>query len=292
MKQSVRILVAAAVGVMVSAAAAQTRSANDPFADGNGVRPPGPQVIDYSFEYVRDYPATEVRAVPPARARAVQSRLEFERARRALHTTLNWLREDFEFSDEYVQARNEEQAAHEAYKSARHRVLRDLYERDSDYRALVQLQNDLTRRLEDLKHRRPPDNEQILAAAQLKMRYAQQARQIESDALAADDQLQEASRQLREAGATAMAMRQRFQRETRRDEDVLAAKRTMDDSRITYLTANAYLESVLIARRIAVNYAYDLHYFDRLRNRHATFPVTYGVPHRYTYGDYSYVYRY
>jgi hypothetical protein len=282
------VLIVLALAVSASLAEAQTRASNDPFVNSEErAGYDGTRSIDYSMEYVRDYPATEVRAVPAARARKTQSRLEYERARSSLYTALDWLREDFEYSDEVVEARSAERDAHDRYVQARDRVLRDLYENNTEYRALIDLRDELSQQTEALNSQHLVNQEQVIAVAIAKLRYAMQARQIETDALAQDSDLEQARQRLRDAGTRFATMRQRFDRQIRRDGDFLSAKRNMDDSRIAYITSDAYLQSAVTARNIALDYAYELRRFDKYK--HLT---TYSPHTRYTYGDYGYIYRY
>src|SRR5207249_3216240 len=124
----------------------------------------------------------------------------------------------------------------------------------------------LSRQLEDL-HQHPAHNrEQILATATVKLEYTSKMSEKQSDILIADNAVQQARAKLLEAGVRVADMRAQFGRAVRRDVTFASARRAMDDAKIAYLGADAYLQSSIDTAGIALDYAYWLHRYDPYTN--------------------------
>jgi hypothetical protein len=235
--------------------------------------------------YGSGYPAPEVEAVPMAYARSVNSRAEQDQMLSELHSTVDRLREDFNYSPEMVSATREQDSAFLAYDDARRKVLESLSS-DPNYRALISLVVSLKQKLEDERpgpKPSPEDLERVLATATLKLSYASAASAMEVAALAADDDVMQTHARLILAGNKVGQMRQDFDREIRRSPEFLAARRNLDEARIARLTADAFLSGAVDAREVAMDYAYYLHRFDQ----YSYTPVGYGYPsdpYGYGYG--------
>jgi len=231
--------------------------------------------------YGSAYPAPEVEAVPMAYARSVNLRAQQDEMLSELHSTVDRLREDFNYSPEMVAATREQDAAFLAYDDARRKVLESLSS-DPNYRALVSLVVSLKEKLEDERPGPRPsaeDLERVLATATLKLSYASAASAMEVAALSADGDVMQTHARLILAGDRVGQMRQDFERQIRRDPEFLAARRNLDQARIARLTADAFLSGAVDAREVAMDYAYYLHRFDQ----YSYTPVGYGYP-QYPYG--------
>ena len=229
-----------------------------------------------------DYPAEEVRAVPPARANAVRARLEHERAQTDLYRWIDRSWDDFRSSREYLDNAANERKAQENYNRERDRVLRKLND-DSNYRTLKDLIADISTQME---HARPHSvsaamngdaMENMLAMATVKLGYLSQLSAMESAAMNADRAVQDSRTALLDAGNRSRDLRRTFDRRLRRDENFLAARTRIDDLRINRVVAATFLESAINARCIALDYAYYVHRWDQYKYSN------YGM-----YGDYGY----
>ncbi len=230
-----------------------------------------------------DYPAPEVQTVPVAMARAATARAEQLQSLNDLHATVDRLREDFKYSAEMISAVREENTAYYAYDDARRKVL-DRLSNDPTYRAMLSLVLTLKHKLDDQRPGAKPTEEELerlLATATLKLSYASAASAMESAALAADEQVTQTRARLVDAGAKTAALRSDFERKIRRDPEFLAARRSLDEARISRLTAEAFLDGAVDARELALNYAYYLHRFDQYSYSPAS--INYS-PYPYGYG--------
>ncbi len=219
--------------------------------------------------YTNDYPAYEVNVVPGARANAVRARLEMEQIQTNMHRWIERSWDDFMHSRDYVDAAATEKKAQDEYARERERVLKRLRD-DSNYHALTDLIAETSERIE---RERPRDMakanqmalDNFMALATLKLGYASTLSAMETAALSADDGVKNALNKLRDTAGKTRDMRSGFQREVRRNPDFLAARARYDDARINRVVASAYLESLLNARCIALDYAYWVHRWDQYR---------------------------
>ncbi|MGH7176167.1 MAG: hypothetical protein ACREJC_02195 [Tepidisphaeraceae bacterium] len=258
-------------------AGGDTRPAN---AGGNDAMPSDP----YNGNGPTDYPAIEVEAVPVARARATQARLEAELVQDELHRAIRWKHEDFEHSKEYLEAAAAENAAQMEYDQARASVLRKL-SNDPGYRSLVDM---IAQMKEQIENERPSSKamtyqiEHFIALATVKLGYASTVSAMEAAALAADSRVQNAKNRLIDAAAKTATMRAYSDRTIRRDPEILAMQRNYRDARITRVTSAVFRDSAIEARDIAMTYAVYLHWWDQYRYSVASYYPYYG------YGAYGY----
>jgi hypothetical protein len=233
--------------------------------------------------YAADYPAPEVQAIPMAFAHTVTARAEQDLMQDDLRSTVDRLREDFNYSPAMLAATKEQGQAFDAYDQARRSVLEKLSQ-DPTYRAMISLVVSLK---EQLDADRPGPKateaqlERVLATATLKLSYASSASAMEVAALAADADVMQTHARLLEAADKVAAMRTDFERSIRRSPEFLAARRNLDEARIARLTAEAFLDGAIDARGVALDYAYYLHRFDQ--SSYAQSAVSY-APYPFVYG--------
>jgi len=208
-----------------------------------------------------DFPATNVNAIPPARAQQVVSRAVYSKAQQNLHTTVDNLYEDFNYSPQFQAALKDEAAAHDAYSAARDRALAKLLS-NSEYMTYKKLAADLARKLEDLHQHPTKHRDEILATASVKLEYQRLISDMESAALADDAAVQSARSRLVDAGAVVADMRSTNKRAVRRDASFVAARNSMDNAKISFLGADAYYHSTVNVACVALDYAYWIHRYD------------------------------
>jgi len=277
----VAVMPATALGDDPAAPAAAMPGAAMPNMPGQGVQaPPAAQAPQEgnSNQSSGDFPHQEVMAVPPARAQAMAAKWINWQAETDLQGVVDRLHDDFESSTEMVNALREEKDAYADYDEARQSVLEKLRE-DQSYRAMTLLVERLAVTLQNEKHSNPPTEEELqhtMATASLKLSYATSISAMEAVAMAQDSRVQETRARLVTAGRQLAELRARGDRQVRRDEQFVAARRAFEDSRIAHVTADAYLDSVIEARNIAVDYAYYLHGWDYIR--YASGYGNYGYP--------------
>src|SRR4051794_29538306 len=171
-----RLLLAAVAVLAAGSARAQTHAMPpDPY----DTHQPAEQPIQASLPAPNDYPAAEVQAVPGARARAAAARAQLDNSRSSLHTIIDELKEDFEYSADLSAAMRDEKAAYDHYIAARDHALKQLAN-NRDYKTLKNLCKDLNDRLYSLKGNPITNKAEIVATAQLKLAYATQMSQMES----------------------------------------------------------------------------------------------------------------
>ncbi len=211
-----------------------------------------------------DSPAGDIRAVPPARAAAVQARWVHNQLLTDLNIATRMRSLELESKPEYRKAVSEEAAAYDAMQSARAQALSGLNKNDA-YIASEQLRSQLTEQIKDLHYDRKPDESRIHAMAKLKLNYVSDNRRLETDALMRDENYQNARKnytqtaqrvsELRGANALTVAM----------DQDLISLRRGVAETRIAKLVSQAYLDSTVRARNIAVNYSAFSRNVDRYR---------------------------
>jgi hypothetical protein len=233
--------------------------------------------------YASDYPAPEIQAVPVALARAVATRQEQDVMLAELHSTVDRIREDFNYSPEMIAATHQQNEAYEAYDAARDRVL-DRLSADPTYRAMISLVVTLKQKLDEQRPAAKPteeDLERLLATATLKLSYASAASAMEVAALSADSDVMQTRGQLLLVANKINAMRADFERQIHRNPEFLEARRNLDNARINRLVADAFLTGAVDARSIALDYAYYVHRFDQYSYSPISYPV---YPYAYGYG--------
>jgi hypothetical protein len=265
-----------------------TRTTTTTNKDSSGQIPTGQYPwIQQPNDYVQDYPATEVRAVPAARAAAIKAKWEYWRAKDNLYQTVDFLREDFEDANSTRTAKDAQESAHGELDTIRARVLGKLAD-DPKYKALRTLRDQADEQVQQLRtdHSTPPA--QVAAAAQVKMDYARKLSEMEHDALLNDSAYRDAKARLTVAGQDVARMRTAFNKGIRRDPEFRDARRDWEDARIDYAVATTYRDNVVEARNIALTYAYNLHYYDYYKYLHMG---SYGYPFN-SYGGYYGGYNY
>lgn len=235
-----------------------------------------------SPQYVSDYPADEVRAVPSARARLVQARAVERHAERDLDNSIADVNRAFRRSEELKEALDEEKQGYAALEAARERAISPLKSNER-YQTAWSLARDAGERLQQLRSPKEPNIDLIVATAKMKLDYAAAARDMELAFINTDPGVQQARTRLVAAGNRLTELRTRLADQIRTDEQILAKRKALQQARITHLTAEAYYVGIVEARDIAMNYAYYLRRYDVYR--YAAQPVAYDYPYvvRYRY---------
>jgi hypothetical protein len=252
--------------------------------------------VQQSNEYVTDWPATEARAVPAARANAVRAKWEYWRAKDNLYSTVDMLKDDFEESGQAKSAKQARDTAHDQLDTVRNRALGRL-SIEPRYQALRKLRDQADQHVQQLRDQHATA-QQLAAAAQVKMQFSRQMSEMEHDALLADPEYGETKARLIVAGQDVTRIRTAFQRQLVRSDDFRDARRDWEDARIDYVTAVTYSVNVVDVANIAVQYAYDLHYYDLYRYLHmgsyapyyysSSYGGAYGVSYPSVYSGYNY----
>lgn len=261
---------------------AQTQPARPMPPDPYDPRPSGAQQAQPAVQYPasNDFPSAEVQAIPPAHARVVDLRWTREQSRRDLNDVVDRLRDDFERSSEHQAAVRTQQVAHDRFVSARESALNTVRS-DSRYAALKKLASELQRRIQLMQEQEPKADPQVIRGmADLRLEYNTKATAMEADALAADSGYIEARQKLLDAAIRVRQLRQDFERSLRRNTEFVSARTVYNQLGVAYLTADAYYQSALDARDIALRYAYWLHRWDQYQ---------YSTAYPYYGGYYPYV---
>lgn len=216
-----------------------------------------------------NFPSIEVHDAVVANARAATARAIFRRAENALNASVRKAVRTFQGSGELREASVAEKDAYAAYSIARRRALQTVLE-DPKYRAIMSLRAELSDRINYKRVNRSVDErtdrqvmDDVLAMATLKMNYAADARAMEQLALAVSDEHKDAQAKLRQAATRVSELKTDFDEALRNDQDLLAARRNLEDARIARLTASAYLKGASIAAEEALDFAYYLNRYSR-----------------------------
>lgn len=203
-----------------------------------------------------DLPAADIRAVAPARMQATAARWAYKNAQLQLSGTLRDMRIALEESDNWRNAVAAEEEAYRALKTARESALAG-FVNNADYQANEKLAHRLTLQLEEA-HAAPReyrDQARIDALARVKVQTLSSNRELERDALARDEAYQSALKRYVEAGQKLASMRREFSTMVRNDDTLREIRNQIAELRIARLATQAYLESTVRARNIAVNYS-------------------------------------
>jgi len=204
-----------------------------------------------------DSPAADIRAIPPAKAAAVQARWVHNQLLTDLNIATRMLSMDLESKPEYRKTVAEENAAYDAMQSARGNALSGLRNNDA-YVAGEQLRGQLSTQIRDLHEETKPDEYRIAAIARLKLAYVADNRKLEADALSRDSAYQDSRRNYLAAAQRVGELRQANALTVAMDTDLTQLRRSVAQSRIDKLVTSAYLSSSVRARNLAINYAaYD-----------------------------------
>jgi phospholipase/lecithinase/hemolysin len=193
-----------------------------------------------------DFPSAQLNNYAAAFARAVTARAMFRRAEGELNQAVAEFERRYQNSAEMRQAIADERAAYEALNRARRKALQPIVN-DEKYMRLTALYQDLAERLQQGRVTRSIAADEVIAMAQIKLKYASDLHAMEADTLNGDGSVREAQDRLVAAGSRVAALRQRQDDARRADPDLLAARRNVEDARIAQLAADAYLTGQAIA---------------------------------------------
>ena len=306
---------ACAILVVTSVASAQTRPNGNGYQPAPGATPNGaaaqapngvapaptpdmvvggvggayqPSYYPEIYHYNTGWPGVEMRAVPGALTRRAVARAEHRRLQSNLDLMILTMRKAFERTRDYVSAVAEEREAFAQLERERNEALRSVRE-DPSYQAAVSLRQSLTDQIVTARDDRRPYDDEIMAMAQVKMGYASTASAMESAALSADPDVQQARERLRRASTRLSELRAQHDLEIRNSPDLEIARRNVQDARVAKLAAEVNFIGVLEIAEEALDFAYHTHRFDQYRYLSYGHYGYYGSP--YTVG-YPYNWRY
>jgi hypothetical protein len=217
--------------------------------------------------YSGDFPHQEVMAVPMAHAQEAATRWIHWEAESNLQTVVDELRQDIDQSTAMVDAIGQERNAYADFDEARLAVLQKLAD-DPVYRGTQRLVVQISQAIATQKKADPPtaeDLQRTQAMASLKLSYAANLSAMEAVAMAQDPRVQETHLRLVAAGRALADLRAKENHDVPRDEQFVAAKRAYVDALVAHMASDAYLNSMIEARNIAVDYAYYIHGWDYLK---------------------------
>lgn len=208
---------------------------------------------------VTDYPAAEVRAVPAAKARRAIALVERDEAYNTMSRALRQSERDMKNSEGMAAAMDEERLAFVALEQARDKALSSLTD-DEKYQVRRSIQAELGKRISERRYEpaTSPQSADVSQLASAKLDLAKEARQKEASLLAKSPEVTAARGRLMAARARVRELQDSWRDEVRNDPDLLAARQKVIDTKIAHLAAEAYLDGVVEARNIAMNYAYYL----------------------------------
>ncbi|MDB5296281.1 MAG: hypothetical protein JWO31_2264, partial [Phycisphaerales bacterium] len=201
------------------------------------------------------YPSTEMNNYVVAAARAATARALFRQAESELGLSYRTAQRQFDSSADYKKAVRDERDAYTALNAARTKAFGSL-DGDAKYQRLLALRQDLAERLQEGRASRTLGTDEVVAMATLKMSYATEMRALEVTALGNEPAVRDAQEKLVTAGTRVSELRQRFDESLRTSNEVLAARRNLEDARVARLTADAYLRATMVNGSYAVDYAY------------------------------------
>lgn len=216
-----------------------------------------------------------VQAVPAARAASVDARWRFYQADNELQRVTGNFTRTFEQSQPLRDAQRALDEAWNRYQAARVLALEPVWSSDS-YQAAVKINDGLTQQIAEEHGQKAPDADKIRSLAESKLQFIASSRLRETRALTQNDEFQSARRGYVEAAERVRSLRQQFENEMRESIDLADLRRAKQEALVRRLATQAYYESAVDAREIALDYAY----YSRNRDR-------------YTPGNsYDYDYRY
>ena len=272
-------LAGAAIAVADNPAGPMTRP-TDPqngAAAVNQVRSPFWNGGQQAQQSTSDLPATEIRAVPVAHAQAVQARWTFNQALVDLSNATRILQMQLDMRPEYVKAINDEKTAYDAMEAARKNALSPLAD-NAAYNGAEQLHTNLVELIADEKDQDTPDPERLAAMAKLKLDYVKDNRKLEASALERDQAYQDARQRYIAAGQHTLDLRHDQMLAIATDDNLQSIRKQVADARVTKLATDAFYESAIRARNIAVDYALLYRGVD----------IYHGTGNAYGYGGYGY----
>jgi hypothetical protein len=204
------------------------------------------------------YPGAELSAVAPARAQRAYARERDRQADFSLRLLLGDKQADFADSPELTAAVAEQQAAFEAFVTARENAL-SVLNTDTQYVAVATEHDEVKakmQRLEQLRSRTPAQMQEL---AEYRLWLATRRAAPERAAIAADPTVAAAQQRLIEAGQKVARIREQFGRDIRQDPTFLAARNHAWDTQANRRATEAYYagtmqtarEAILLSRYVA-----------------------------------------
>jgi hypothetical protein len=209
------------------------------------------------------FPATELRALPAARAQASAAAAQVRRAESDLNNAVADVRRSFSVQLRLAEA--DEREAYIALVAAREKAVASL-KKDDDYKALLSLRQRLAQQIED---RSATAQGTLLALATVKLSYAITLTAMEVAAISADGRVKDARDRLLVAGREAANLNEQMVAAVHNSQAVLAARKILEDSRIAAVASDAFYQEAAKVANVSMDYAFYL------RN------------HPYPYGIYS-----
>jgi hypothetical protein len=260
--------------------------------NGNGEQPPAvltgayqPSYYPEYYHYNTGWPGVEVRAIPGAMTHRAIARAEYRRAQSGLDLMILTMRKAFERTRDYAAALAEEQEAFAQLERERNEALRSVRE-DPSYQASLSLRQSLTDQIANTREDRRPYDGEVMAMAEVKLGYASTASQMESAALAADPDVQQARERLRRASARMSELRAQYDLEVRNSPELEVRRRNVQDARIAKLASEVYYTGVRRVAEAAVDYAYHTRRYDQykyLSYGHYGYNHAVGYPYNWRY---------
>jgi hypothetical protein len=242
-----------------------------PNGNGDALPPAPPMLGGYQPSYYPEYyhyntawPGVEVRALPGALTQRAVARAEHRRLQSGLDRMILTMRKAFERTRDYASAVAEEREAFEQLERERNEALRSVRD-DPSYQASVSLRQSLTDQIAHTRQDRRPYDGEIVAMAEVKLGYASTASQMESAALAADPDVQQARERLRRASARVSELRAQHDLEIRNSPELEVQRRNVQDARIAKLASEVYFTGVRRVAEVAMDYAYHTHRYDQYK---------------------------
>jgi hypothetical protein len=195
------------------------------------------------------------------------------------------MRKTFERTRDYASALAEEHEAFAQLERERNEALRSVRD-DPAYQASLSLRQSLTDQIADTREDRRPYDGEVMAMAEVKLGYASTASQMESAALAADPDVQQARERLRRASARLSELRAQHDLEVRNSPELEVQRRNVQDARIAKLASEVYYRGVRHVAEAALDYAYHTRRYDQYQY------LSYGYYGYNYHGGYPYNWRY
>lgn len=209
-----------------------------------------------------DFPGDLAHDWVIASARFAYSRATFHRLERELDNTVRMAQFTFEQSHDYQEAVAAEKRAYDAFVAERQRALQSVV-KDPKYIAALELRDKTGEKIATLRakfHELPRDVAVELAS--VKLQFASDAHAMEAEALERDDALKAARQRMVEANAKVAALRTGFDNSVRTNPQILQARRDLEDARVAFITAEAYLNASTIATGLATDFTFYRHRWD------------------------------
>jgi len=238
-----------------------------------------------------DFPSAEVHEAVVANAEAAAARAVFRRAESGLAAAVRVAQKSAESSADLREAMAAEQRAYENYQAVRQNALRDVVA-DDKYKAMQDLRENLSRQIADRRESAdeayersadraarvrlasagpvagPGEPQGVMAMASLKLRVGSDARAMERDALANNEQVRKAQQDYVAASAKVTALRAEADKKIREDAAVTTARASLEDARINRVVAETYFRGADLAAGTALDFAYNAHRWDYARYSH------------------------